>query len=60
MKWFNRFINTWADLDSLDMRIKSIETDIINKRVDEANQATKPPAVTIEDDQGTPWFTIRE
>jgi len=60
MKWFNRFINTWADIDALDARIKAIETDIINKRVDEANEKANPPAVILEDDSGTPWFTIKD
>lgn len=60
MKWFNRFINTWKDLDALDMRVKAIETDIINKRVEAANEKANPPAVTLDDDSGTPWFTIKD
>jgi hypothetical protein len=60
MKWFSRFANTWKNIDDLESRVKAIETDIINKRVDEANQKKRPPPVTLADDTGTLWFTIRD
>jgi hypothetical protein len=48
-------------MDKLDERVKAIETNILDKRAQEANNNIKQPATVFADDSGnTPWFTIED
>lgn len=58
INWLRRVIGIWKHIDDLERRVKAIETDIINKRAEEANKRATPPAVTFAEDSGEVWFKV--